>query len=272
MGERKRIWIGITAALFAAGCDSEQEPQRTDGAAPVEEPAASSIAEGGEGEGEGEGGSGSADLAKNDVAFLERLGLIRGHLHVGHALYQEGQVEMAETHMKHPRDELYAGLVPAIRARGANPFDAALTELAEAVESDAGNERVETAWQAVDDAIDTIASSTDASVRQRLVAVANMVRTAADEYAIGVVDGEIDNAHEYQDAWGFVQIAQARLDALSPASEAERKIGAEAAEALEGIDRLWPGLAPEDPIEGQASTLYGAAARIELAALSLDKA
>ena len=54
MGERKRIWIGITAALFAAGCDSEQEPQRTDGAAPVEEPAASSIAEG-EGEGEGEG-------------------------------------------------------------------------------------------------------------------------------------------------------------------------------------------------------------------------
>ena len=130
---------------------------------------------------------------------------------------------MAETHMKHPRDELYAGLVPAIRARGASPFDAALTELAEAVESDAGNERVETAWQAVDDAIRTIASSTDASVRQQLVAVANMVRTAADEYAIGVVDGEIDNAHEYQDAWGFVQVAQARLDALSPAGEAERR-------------------------------------------------
>ena len=267
MGERKRIWIGITAALFAAGC-SDQEPQRTDGAEPVEQLTAGSVAEG---EGEAEGSAGPADLAQNDVAFLERLGLIRGHLHVGHALHQEGQLEMAETHMKHPRDELYAGLVPAIRARGADPFDAALTQLAEAVESGAGNETVETAWQKVDEAIKTIASSTDASIRQQLVAVANIVRTAADEYAIGVVDGEIDNAHEYQDAWGFVQVAQARLDALSPAGEAERKIAAEAAEALEGIDSLWPGLAPEDPIEGQASTLYGAAARIELAALSLDE-
>ena len=270
MGVSKKIWIGITAALFAAGGDSEQEPQRTDGATPVDKPAASSVVEGGEGEGEGT--AEPADLAQSDVAFLERLGLIRGHLHVGNALYQEGQVEMAETHMKHPRDELYAGLVPAIRARGASPFDTALTALAEAVESDAGNERVETAWQAVDDAIRTIASSTNASVRQQLVAIANMVRTAADEYAIGVVDGEIDNAHEYQDAWGFVQVARARLDALSPDGEAERKITAEATEALEGIDSLWPGLAPEGPVEGQASTLYGAAARIELAALSLDEA
>lgn len=272
MSERKRIWIGITAALLAAGCDSEQEPRRTDATAPVENPAPASVMNNGEGEGEGEGSAATADLAHNDVAFLERLGLIRGHLHVGHVLYQEGHVEMAETHMKHPRDELYAGLVPAIRARGASPFDNALTELAEAVESDVGNERVKRAWQKVDEAIKTVASSTDASVRQQLVAVANIVRTAADEYAIGVIDGEIDNAHEYQDAWGFVQVARARLDALSPSSEAEQRITAEAAEALEGIDSLWPDLAPEGPIEGQASTLYGAAARIELAALSLDEA
>ena len=48
------------------------------------------------GEGEG-GGVTETDLKTNDVAFLTRLGLIRGHLLVGYELYKKGQVDMAIT-------------------------------------------------------------------------------------------------------------------------------------------------------------------------------
>ena len=81
-------------------------------------------------EGEG-GGVTETDLKTNDVAFLTRLGLIRGHLLVGYELYKQGQVDMAITHMKHPRDELYAGLVPSIEYRGGKRFDDALSNLAD---------------------------------------------------------------------------------------------------------------------------------------------
>jgi hypothetical protein len=42
------------------------------------------------------------------VAYLTHLGLVRGHLGVGVDLYREGAQDAAQTHMKHPGDELYS--------------------------------------------------------------------------------------------------------------------------------------------------------------------
>lgn len=97
-----------------------------------------------------------------------------------------------------------------------------------------------------------------------------MVRTSADEYAIGVVEGEISNTHEYQDALGFVEVARQRLAGLT---DAQRAAGpdaiAEVREQLTQIESLWPSLDPQGQVDGTASLLYGAAARIQLAALEL---
>ena len=213
----------------------------------------------------------SNDLLDNDVAFLTRLGLIRGHLRVGNALYQAGQFDMSATHMKHPRDELYSGLVPAIEFRGATTFDQPLSNLADAVESNAGADQVQSAWQAVDDAIQAIEARVDPPLNATLLAIVEILRTAGEEYALGVVDGQIENVHEFQDAWGFTQVVDQRLDTLNPSSDEEQVAVERASDLVDELQSLWPSLAPEEAVQGRASALHGAAARIELLANGLER-
>jgi hypothetical protein len=99
--------------------------------------------------------------------------------------------------------------------------------------------------------------------------VVNLVRTAADEYAEALDDdGKVVNAVEYQDAQGFVRTAQAMLDALGEEHpETAAQAVASAKEQLDGVSTLWPSLVPPARVEGDPSQLYGAAARIEIAAL-----
>ena len=48
--------------------------------------------------------------ALSDKEYLVRLGLMRGHLLVGHELYGLNALDAARSHSKHPTDELYAGM------------------------------------------------------------------------------------------------------------------------------------------------------------------
>lgn len=221
------------------------------------------------GEGEG-GGVTETDLKTNDIAYLSRLGLIRGHLLVGYQLYRQGEADMAITHMKHPRDELYAGLVPAIEYRGGKRFDVALSKLANCVTSRASQEDVATAYQELEIAIKAAEAVVKADLQISLQSIKTLIRTAADEYAIGVDNGELVNAHEYQDAYGFTEIAKRRLQELPESMRSQSQETIDKVNAyLADIADLWPSIAPEGNVEGDASRLYGAAARIEISALSL---
>lgn len=190
---------------------------------------------------------------------------------MGYSLYSEGHANMARTHMKHPRDELYSGLVPAIEARDGAPFDEPLTALANSVESGADQADVDAAYEALDAAIRNAEDAADTTLQEELLSIMGLLRTAGEEYAIGVDDGRLVNAHEYQDAWGFTQIAMKRLEEL-PAEQREQapEVVARVEGLIADLSDLWPELAPGDTVEGDASRLYGAAARVELAALGLD--
>ena len=59
-----------------------------------------------------------AQAALSDQEYLVHLGLIRGHLLVGHGLYRLNALDAARSHSKHPTDELYAGMEPEFAARG----------------------------------------------------------------------------------------------------------------------------------------------------------
>lgn len=285
MNERRKLWISMSVALFGTSAVAAEPGLNTNpmpaSAAVVQDGAYNANqgegegeggqAHAGEGEGEGEGeGAAPVDIKTDDPAYLTRLGLIRGHLRVGYTLYSEGHADMARTHMKHPRDELYAGLVPAIEARGGQAFDEALTSLAESVESGASQADVAAAHDALDAAIRDAEGAADTTLAESLFSIMGLLRTAGEEYAIGVEDGKLVNAHEYQDAWGFTQIAMKRLEEL-PAEQREQ--APETVERVESLiadlSDLWPELAPGDTVEGEASRLYGAAARVELAALRL---
>jgi len=276
MKEQRKVWLGLGAALLATGATSQAADSTPfDHHASQQTLQVAALAgEGGEGEGgEGEGGEGggAADLTRDDAAYLGQLGLVRGHLWVGVQLYKAGHKDMALTHMKHPGDELYSGLKPAFAARDEEGFAAALSALADAVEQEQSVEVVEQRHRELEAGIADAENLQSASLKVALGSIERMVRTAAEEYAIGVRNGEIVNAHEYQDAYGFVEAAKARLALLNEVQRQESPDAVAEVEAqLNTVASLWPALVPEGNVEGDASTLYGAAARIQLAGWELE--
>lgn len=277
MYEKRKIWLGVSSALLATSMAStavDAKPLASDGNQFVAGISSVSLLSGGEGEGgEGEGGEGeggtSIDLAKDDAVFLAQLGLIRGHLWVGYKLYQEGHIAMAKTHMKHPEDELYAGLEPIFKAREVSGFGKELQTLAEAVNQEKGDAAVNKAYRALQSKMAKSESIEDKSARDVLVSISLMIRTAADEYAIGVKNGDVVNVHEYQDAYGFTEIAIERLDDInSEQQELAKDDIANTRQWLLELRELWPTVDPQGKLQGDASHLYGAAARIELAAMN----
>lgn len=204
----------------------------------------------------------------DDAGYLLQIGLMRGHLLVGHELFRQGEREAAQTHAKHPADELYATLQPSFAERGVGGFAAELEAHAEAVGS--GSEAdVEAAYRRV--AATILGHQQAVTVSPELVAqvVVDLVRVAAEEYAIGIVDGKPENAHEYQDAFGFTRIALQWAQDMAAGDQAamfERIVA-----RLEALDDMWPALVPPPLVEHTASRLYGAAAEIEILALGLAK-
>ena len=217
----------------------------------------------------GEGGeAGILAERDDDAAYVAALGFIEGHLRVGVALYEAGQADMAITHMKHPQDEIYVALAPQLAERGAPAFDTQLTALAEAVENGAPVDQVQAAFAAVLHEIEE--ARVVISPGKQLDALVLLTRTAAEDYAIGVVDHAIANLHEYQDAWGFVQTVRARAAELALSSDASVAAAAvKVIEALTAVDAAFAGIAPEGAMPGAADLLFGAAAQMEFAVLSV---
>jgi len=265
--------IAAASALALSGCggegEAESEGAEGDGAnASIsgESAAASGEAEGEGGEGD-EGGAAAArsgDPATDDVEYVRLLGLVRGHLTAFVELYHGGATEMALMHVKHPGSELYASLVPAFEARGLPGFASELTALSDA--ANAGGD-IDEAYSAVISAIGV--NMPAPSVANELMAVSEIVRTAAEEFDMGVDDdGAISQLHEYQDAYGFLIAAREILSGLHTDDMNAGDAIAMAHEQIETSLASFDGLTATET-EGRPSTLYGAAARIEIAARGL---
>lgn len=217
----------------------------------------------------GEGGeSGATATLSSDAAYLANLGFIEGHLRSGTTLYRDGEAEMAITHMKHPKDEIYTALEPELAERGQPGFAEALAKLAAGVEAGESPTQADADFADLLTQIET-AKGTPAP-RAQFDALTTMARAAADEYALGVKDGAIENLHEYQDAWGFLQTVRLRAEALAASDAAAvAKAGAAVLAAVGETDGAFDGLNPQGTVPGSSDLLYGAAARIELAALGI---
>lgn len=221
----------------------------------------------------GEGGESGHDMdhgvTADDAGYLAAIGLIEGHLTSGITLYRAGENDLAITHMKHPKDEIYASLAPMITAYGVADFEQQLNDLATAVEAGAPIDDVEVLF---DDLLTAtaIASEIGATDRAKLDALVMLARTAADEYAVGVVDGKVADLHEYQDAWGFLQIVTTRATALADdPQEAVAKAAKATLEAVAETEAAFGGITANESMTAGPDALFGAAARIELAALSV---
>ncbi|WP_375203040.1 hypothetical protein [Hyphococcus sp.] len=277
MTRRLKLMTGLStlaaaSALALTGCGGEGEGEGAEGEVDLASPIAGEAegeglgaeGEGEGGEGESEGASASGDPATDDVAYLKLLGLVRGHLIAFYELYQSGSKDMARMHVKHPESELYSDIAPAFGARGQSGFADELTALANA--ATAGGD-VEAEYSAAVEAINAHAPATNPAVV--LLSVSEIIRVAADEFDIGVEDdGAISNAHEYQDAYGFLVASRDMIAGIDTndvnASDAINLAHEQIELALASFDGL-----TAETTEGRSSTLYGAAARIELAARGL---
>jgi hypothetical protein len=298
-GGRVKVWTGLGTVMLAGAALSlapsvshagllDKAGKPVPGASPPVQLAqqggeggeAGEGGEGGGGGGGGEGGEGgegaAVHLAEDDGAYLTQLGLVRGHLEVGMDLYRQGEHAAAEPHMAHPAEELYEALEPALEARGAPSFEEQLEALDHLVEKAAPVDEVEAAYRKVLEGVSaaeaSVPEASRADLAHRFDVIVNLVRTAGREYAEALDDdGKVVNAVEYQDALGFVRTAQAMLDAIKQeGSAAAAKAVMASQEQLDGVALLWPSVVPPESVAGgDPSELYGAAARIEIAALRL---
>jgi hypothetical protein len=148
------------------------------------------------------------------------------------------------------------------------PFGGDLDKLSGLVVAGADVQQVRAAYEVVMRDLTTAEAAVHKlTPADRFKVVAGLVRTAAEEYKEGVENGKVTEAVEYQDAYGFTQVASQMLDGLSPADR-ERYASAykSAREQIDGLKPAWPAIVPPEHVEMDASTLAGAAARIELAA------
>ena len=268
MYKRTKLWASISAVTFATaagltGCNTEVE-QTSPVASHMTEKAAIILSS----EREGEGAVVAVDLATDDLAYLTQLSLVRGHLYVGHKLYMSGHLDHAKTHMKHPKSELYSDIAPAFTARGANGFAQELQHLASAVYNDLGAEKVDMAYQQLIEMIaqnEAAVKPSSQTAAEKLKLVAALLRVSGEEYGIAVVDGKMENAHEYQDALGFTTVAQAIISDINDNADAKTQ----AISLIDNLKPLWPTLIPPSNLDTDAEQIYGVAAKIELLALSL---
>src|SRR5262245_10817647 len=73
-----------------------------------------------------------ADTAE-DADFLFRLGLMEGHLMVGHELVQAHQAPPGLPHFGHPIKEIYEDIAPYLKTHKVAPFEKQLIALEAAV-------------------------------------------------------------------------------------------------------------------------------------------
>ena len=230
--------------------------------------AASEVGEGGEG---GEGGeAGVAETETDDVAYLTGLGLIEGEVRAAVAMYDAGEKDIAESYMYRPGEDILDQLKPGFEARGAAGLDGELADLTSAASGAGDSARLKAAFDKFVSAADAAGSKVAGGDKARLGAITQLVRHAAKEYGDAYEEGAIENEAEYHHAWGFAQVARRMAEQLKTSSDAT--VAAAAATALEQIAEIepaWPAMKAPDKPPVDPSVLFGAAARIDIAALKV---
>ena len=208
-----------------------------------------------------------------DADYLLQLGLMRGHLLVGHALFTQGEGQAAHTHAKHPSDELYTAMEAQFAARSAPGFAAELEAHAAAaasMDADATGASYRRLVAAIARNEAVVPSSPSLAAR----VVRLLLEEAAAEYAVGIVDGRLENGHEYQDAYGFTQVALALAQATHAALDAEdtdREVFRRIVEQVASLATMWPSLMPPPRLEQDAARIAASAAQVEREALRLRR-
>ena len=190
---------------------------------------------------------------------------MRGHLYVGVELYKNGFLDNAKMHMKHPKSELYADIIPTFKAKGSSGFSKELEELALAVEEEKDFNLISLKYKNLTDAItinESFINESSKSLNEKIVLVVSLLEIAAEEYAVGIVNKNVENKFEYQDALGFTVIAKDILTKSGTKNKEEEIKKNKTLVVLDSLFKLWPSLIPTGKVEGDSKIILNAIAEI----------
>jgi len=211
MLKSKWLLIGLTAITVAACNPSEKADAPKSGEAVIEDVVPST---------------------KNDVDQLpleNRVAFMSGHVQAGIALYRAGAPDQAAAHLLHPVSETHAAERAGLKKLG---FDQSIfVAVSEALEAGKPASEIEEQLKA--------AQANLAKMQRKAggdpVDIINfLLDTIVEEYDNGVNKGEITDAGEYQDAYGFTIIA------VRIAKKMDHPKKKEISQALAKLKRSWP--------------------------------
>lgn len=155
---------------------------------------------------------------EEDTDFLFRLGMMEGHLIVGHDLLAAGKPELAIPHFGHPVRELYDDVAGYLSEKRIPPFDRQLIRL-EATETAApGGSEGERQYTEVIATIHAARQAVPAQIRdsvpEMIKVCADTIDAASGEYGQAVNQGRIDSLVEYHDSRGYISFVTQQVDRL----------------------------------------------------------
>lgn len=286
---RRALALGASAAVLGAAADAAA-PTTTWTHAQSFVHRVSSEGEGASTKIEGEGGEGGASShaaeseGEGASAESEGGGAATAAVSGGES---EGGGGGPEAAVAQSRDlVLIGGLLraaEALRAGGEDGADHLIEEAAEKAEHDLHGELAEELYETIEELEHAGSADAFAPVYARLAeelaegeaadrvkALPLALRVAAEDYADAISDGKVSDRTEYLEALGIYRAVGAEVEALAGSDDAEVAAVAAAMQAqLDEAAAAFDGPAGQNIETPDASLLYAAAARMELAGLKL---
>jgi hypothetical protein len=150
-----------------------------------------------------------ADQNSDDTDFLFRLGMMEGHLIIGHELLVNNQTALALPHFGHPVRELYDDVGPYLDKHHFPGFDKQLITLEAAVTAAPKAKDTEDQYQAMiatlHKARDLAPASIRASVPEMIQICSDTIDAASGEFGESLEQGQVSDLVEYHDSRGFLE-------------------------------------------------------------------
>ena len=169
-------------------------------------------------------------------------------------------MDLGAKHAKHPAQEVYQELLPFFRQIGSAGFADELDAMSQQFHS-ANKADFLTSYLRVMAVINAIVADQGLDDAAKLRVARALIAQADIEYRAGVVDDEIADLQEYQDARGFLQIAETFVVQCAGSAQRGRLL-----DQFQSAKALWPDLNPEVPILGDPATLSALIGQLEAAA------
>jgi hypothetical protein len=172
---------------------------------------------------------GGASAPADSLPRPLRLAFMAGHVRAGIALYRAGELEMAAPHLLHPVSETHQAEREGLEGLG---FDRSLyVRVSGALEANRPAVKIENLLVETEA---NLALVTSRAGGDHLTIIEFLLRTIIDEYSLSINDGKLTDVGEYQDAYGFSQVAIEHARAL-PVSQRGDLL-----DALQQLALLWP--------------------------------